>query len=70
MGKRLEKFKGGRHEINAIKLQERFIDGGKLCYQCDTVRRLDQYYTTSTVCKVCMNKKARMRYKKQKQPLW
>ena len=42
MGKRLEGFKGGRHQIGTIKHEKRFKDGGKLCYGCDEVRIL--YY--------------------------
>ena len=67
---KIDKFKGGRHQIGTIKHQERYIDGGKLCYTCETVRKLEDYYTTSTICKFCMNKKAKIRYKKEKQPLW
>ena len=70
MGKRLEKFKGGRHQIGTIKHQARYKDGGKLCYACEKIRKLEDYYTTSTICKFCMNKKAKIRYKKEKQPLW
>ena len=67
---KIEKFKGGRHEIGTIKHQERFKDGGKLCYGCNEVRSLNQYNKTSTRCKVCLFKKNKERWKKQKQPLW
>ena len=67
---KIDKFKGGRHQIGTIKHQARYKDGGKLCYKCDSVRKLDEYYTTSTICKFCMNKKAKIRYRKEKQPLW
>ena len=67
---KIDKFKGGRHQIGTIKHQERYKDGGKLCYSCETVRKLEDYYTTSTICKFCMNKKAKIRYRKEKQPLW
>ena len=56
--------------MNTIKHQERYIDGGKLCYKCEKVRKTEDYYTTSTICKFCMNKKAKIRYKKENQPLW
>ena len=69
MGK-IEGFKGGRHEIGTLKHQERYKDGGKLCYSCENIRKLEDYYSTSTICKFCMNKKAKIRYKKLKQPLW
>ena len=67
---KIEKNKGGRHEIGTIKHQERFKDGGKLCYGCNEVRKLEDYYTTSTRCKICSLKKNKERWKKQKQPLW
>ena len=67
---KIEKNKGGRHEVRTIKALERYKDGGKLCYGCDKIRKLEDYYTTSTICKFCMNEKARIRYKKQNQSLW
>ena len=54
MGK-IEGFKGGRYEIGIIKKQKRYKDGGKLCYGCNIIRKLDDYYTTSTRCKYCTN---------------
>jgi len=67
---KIEGFKGGKHEIGTIKHKQRYKDGGKLCYGCDKVRKVEEYYTTSTRCKHCMNKKNRERYKKQNQSLW
>ena len=67
---KIEGFKGGNHEIGTLKHKKRFKRGGKLCYGCNKVRKLSEYYTTSTRCKECMNKKSRERYKKQKQSLW
>ena len=52
------------------KYAERFIDGGKLCYGCDEVRDLDNYYKGITICKPCCSKKEKDKWKKQKQPLW
>lgn len=66
----LDKFKGGRHQIGTIKHEQRFKDGGKLCYGCDKVRKLEEYYTTSTRCKFCMSKINKKRHNKVKQPLW
>ena len=70
MGKRLEGFKGGRHQIVTIKHEKRFKEGGKLCYGCDEVRKLEEYYASSTRCKFCMNKSNKKRHDKIKQPLW
>ena len=67
---KLDKAKGGRHEILTIEAKKRLVKGGKICTICKEVRKLDEYYTTSTICKFCMNKNAKIRYKKQKQPLW
>ena len=69
MGK-IEGFKGGRYEIGIIKKQKRYKDGGKLCYGCNIIRKLDDYYTTSTRCKYCTNENSRKRWKKKKKPLW
>ena len=67
---KIDKFKGGRHQIGTIKHQERFKDGGKLCYGCNKVRKLEDYYTTSTRCKFCNNKKQKELWKKRNQSLW
>ena len=61
---------GGRHEIESIKHQRRFKDGGKLCYGCNEVRDLDDYYKGHTRCRPCCRKKEKKQWKKQKQPLW
>ena len=70
MGKRVKIPKGGNWEQLSRKHQRRFIDDGKLCYGCNEVRKLEEYYTTSPRCKYCMNKKNKERYKKQNKPLW
>ena len=61
---------GGRHEMESIKHQRRYKDGGKLCYGCNEIRKLDQYYESGTRCIRCCKKKYRERWKKEKQPLW
>ena len=61
---------GGRHEIETLRHKRRFKDGGKLCYGCNKVRKLEDYYTTSSRCKDCSTKKERKRWEKQNQSLW
>ena len=67
---RIDKLKGGNITTISNKFNGRHREGGKLCNKCKKVRKLDQYYTTSTLCKFCMNKLSRERYKKQNKPLW
>ena len=66
----INKSKGGNTIVLSNKFKDRYREGGKLCNKCDKVRKLDEYYTTSTLCKFCMNKANRERYKKQNTPLW
>ena len=67
---RLDKLKGGRFSEISNKYRSRKRDGGMLCYGCNEVRKLEEYYTTSPRCKFCMNKKGKERYKTQIKPLW
>ncbi len=60
----------GNKTIVESKYKARFIDGGKLCYGCNTVKNLDEYHKGATQCKSCRTKYEKKKWKKQKQPLW
>ena len=66
----ITKTKGGQTIEVSNKYKSRFREGGKVCNKCSKVRKLDEYYTTATLCKFCMNKLNRERWKKQNKPLW
>ena len=67
---KIEKSKGGNHIEVSKKYKSRFRDGGKFCNKCKKVRKLDEYYTTASICKICMLELNRQRSKKKNKPLW
>ena len=71
MGKEIKipRRQGNYTEVSQ-KHKNRFVDGGKLCYGCNKVRDIDDYYKGVTRCKPCCTKKEKAKWKKQKQPLW
>ena len=71
MGKetKIPKGQGNYIEVSE-KHKRRFVGDGKLCYGCNEVRKLDEYYKNVTRCKFCRAKEEKARWKKQKQPLW
>ena len=71
MGKEIKIPKGQGNFIEITKKHKsRFINGGKLCYGCNEIRNLDDYYKGNTRCKTCCTKNEKARWKKQNQPLW
>ena len=67
---KIEKSKGGNHLEVSKKYKARFRDGGKFCNKCKKVRKINEYYTTSSLCKFCMNEANRKRSAKKNKPLW
>ena len=67
---RLDKSKGGRHEMLSLEAKKRIVKGGKICTICKEVRKLDEYYNKQTYCKVCSKRMNRERHQRHKYKLW